>query len=266
MDGNLIGGDGIGVEVDGPLLVVTIDREERRNALDPAASHALGRIFDELDRRSDLRVAILTGTGDVAFCAGGDLKAAPVEGDPMPSTGFGGMTHRVGRTKPVIAAVNGSAMGGGFEIALACDVIVAVEHATFALPEPRVGLAAMSGGIPRLIRAVGEKRALGMVLTAGRVDAARGYEMGFVNEVVATGEAVAAARRWADEMLACSPASIRASLTVAELADGRRVEDVLAATWNDGRPGYPGLNDGPDAAEGRRAFAARRPPRWADPA
>jgi acetyl-CoA C-acetyltransferase len=266
VDADLTGGAGIRVDTDGPLLVVTIDRQSRRNALDPAASHALGRIIDEYERRANLRVAILTGAGDTAFCAGGDLKAAPIAGDPMPSTGFGGMTHRVGRTKPVIAAVNGLAMGGGFEIALACDVIVAVAHATFALPEPRVGLAAMSGGIPRLIRAVGEKRALGMVLTGGRVDAARGYEMGFVNEVAAADDLMPSARRWADEILACSPASVDACLTVAHLSDGRSVEEVLAATWNDGRPGFPWLNDGPDAAEGRRAFTERRPPRWADPA
>jgi enoyl-CoA hydratase/carnithine racemase len=266
MDADLAGRAGILVEVDGPVLVVTIDREDRRNALDPAASHALGRVLDDFESDRRLRLAVLTGAGDVAFCAGGDLKAPPVDGDPMPASGFGGMTHRHGRTKPVIAAVNGLAMGGGFEIALACDVIVAAERALFALPEPRVGLAAMSGGIPRLIRAVGEKRALGMILTGRPVDARRGYEMGFVNEVVPSRDLMTAAIGWAEEILGCSPASIRACLTVADLADRHSVEGVLAATWNGARPGYPWLNDGPDAAEGRRAFAERRSPRWADPA
>jgi len=265
MGEDLTGGPGIRVDTDGPLLVVTIDRQSRRNAIDPATSHALGEVFDELERRADLRVGIVTGAGAAAFSAGGDMKAPPPGPDgPMPVTGFGGLTHRTGRTTPVIAAVNGLALGGGFELALACDVIVAAEHATFGLPEPLVGLAALSGGIPRLIRAAGEKRALAMILTARRVTAREGLEMGFVNEVVDGADLLDAARRWADEIVACSPTSIAVSLAVAAASAGQSVEATLAATWLEGRPAVDGLNDGPDAAEGRAAFLEGRPPRWAE--
>src|SRR5262249_39698520 len=135
--------------------------------------------------------------------AGGKMSAPP--------SGFGGIAARFDLDKPLIAAVNGIAMGGGFEIALACDIVLAAESAVFALPEPRVGLAALAGGLHRLPREIGTKRALGMILTARRVTAAEGQALGFVNEVVPTNELMAVARRWAAQILELSPMSVRAS-------------------------------------------------------
>src|SRR5690606_3699403 len=128
-----------------------------------------------------------------------------------PPSGFAGLTTRYDLNKPLIAAVNGVAMGGGFEIALACDLIIASEAATFALPEPRVGLAALAGGLHRLPRMIGQKQALGMILTGRRVSAAEGQALGFVNEVVAPADLLDAARRWAAQICELSPMSIRAS-------------------------------------------------------
>ena len=139
------------IDSEDQVLTVTINRPERRNALNRAASFELHEVFEDFERNSVLRVAIITGAGDLAFCAGADLKSREKTsiGDAVPASGFGGIVGRFNRTKPVIAAVNGFAMGGGFEIALACDLIVAADTATFALPEPRRGLVAGSGGTQR---------------------------------------------------------------------------------------------------------------------
>src|SRR5262252_7054588 len=205
------------VETDGRLMTDTINRPEVRNACHPMANEELVAAFDEFHANPELWVAIITGAGDKAFCAGNDLKyhaeiqkktgKRPVH----PAKGFGGLANRFDLTKPVIAAVNGVAMGGGFEIALACDLIVAAENAVFALPEVRVGLAALAGGVHRLPRTIGTKAALGMILTGRRVTAAEGFQLGFVNEVVPEGEAVNGARRWAEMILEASPMSVRAS-------------------------------------------------------
>ena len=200
------------VERDGRLLIVTINRPEVMNAVHPKANAELASVFDEFCADDGLWVAILTGTGDRAFCAGNDLKFQAAGGViTVPETGFGGLTSRTDNSKPIIAAVNGVAMGGGFEIALACDLIVASENAVFALPEPRVGLAAMAGGIHRLPRQIPLKHAMGMLLTGRRVSAEEGARLGFVNEVVPHGELMAAARRWAAQILECAPLSVRAS-------------------------------------------------------
>src|SRR5690606_12667784 len=172
----------------------------------------LERVWDEFAQRDDLWVGIVTGAGERAFSAGNDLKrqAAGTRG-PRPRNGFGGLAHRFDLFKPVIAAVNGVAMGGGFELALACDIIVAAENAVFALPEPRVGLIAAGGGVHRLPRMIPQKQALGMILTGRRVSAQEGKALGFVNQVVEVSGALRAARAWADQILECSPMAIRAS-------------------------------------------------------
>ena len=166
------------VERDGHLLQVTISRPEVMNAIHPPASFELSRVFDSFESDPDLWVAIVTGAGDKAFCAGNDLKYQAA-GNKLewPASGFGGLTSRFDGRKPVIAAVNGLAMGGGFEIVLACDIAVASEHAVFALPEPRVGLAALAGGLHRLPRQIGHKQAMGMLLTGRRVDAAEALRL-----------------------------------------------------------------------------------------
>ena len=160
----------------------------------------------------------------------------------------------------MIAAVNGFATGGGFELALACDIIVAAEHGRFGLTEPRVGLAAFGGGIQRLIREVGPKRASALLLTGRMVTAADGLALGFVNEVAPGAELLEVARRWADEILLCSPASIRATLAVAAGFDGQSVQTSMNAML--ALPEVKALFASEDAREGPTAFAERRPPRW----
>ena len=158
------------------------------NALHIDAHFELNKVFDDFSADPEQWVAIVTGAGDKAFCAGNDLKWQAAGGKRgWDKGGFAGLTSRFDCDKPIIAAVNGVAMGGGFEIALACDLIIASENATFALPEPRVGLAALAGGVHRLPRQIGLKRAMGMILTARHVSAKEGLELGFVNEVVPAG-------------------------------------------------------------------------------
>src|SRR6202041_3742672 len=199
------------VEDQGRVRIVTLNRPEVLNALHADANDELAAVWDEFAERDDLWVGIITGAGGRAFSAGNDLKVqAAGKRRPNGPNGFAGLSHRFNLDKPLIAAVNGVAMGGGFETALACDIVVAAENAVFALPEPRVGLIAGSG-VHRLPRMIGQKAALGMILTGRRVSAAEGKELGFVNKVVPQGEALAGAKRWAALILECSPMAIRAS-------------------------------------------------------
>jgi enoyl-CoA hydratase/carnithine racemase len=248
------------VEKDGHLTIVTIERPERMNALHPAANAELGVVFDEFAADNNAWVAIITGRGDRAFSAGNDLRHQAEGGKRVPTPrGFGGLTSRFDLTKPVIAAVNGVAMGGGFEIALACDLIVASDNALFALPEPRVGLAALAGGLQRLPRQIGTKQALGMILTGRRVGATEGQTLGFVNEVVPQAELMETAKRWAREICECSPLSIRASKDVVyrglDIAD---LNDAMTRSYDSVRA----LVASEDFVEGPKAFAEKRPPNW----
>jgi enoyl-CoA hydratase/carnithine racemase len=253
------------IEVDGHVMAVTLNRPERRNALHADANHELGAVFDEFDRNPALRIAIVTGAGDKAFSAGADLVTAMREGQaPVPESGFAGLVWRFARRKPVIAAVNGMAMGGGFETALACDIIIAADHASFGLTEPRVGLAALGGGIQRVVEELGPKRAHALLLTAKRITAQEAAAMGFVAEVVPAAELLATARRWAETILECSPASIAATKAVVQSLDGSSVEQSVRGMFD--LPEVRSLLSGPDAREGPKAFAEKRKPDWADPA
>ena len=176
-----------------------------------------------------------------------------------PQSGFAGLTTRFDLTKPVIAAVNGVAMGGGFELALACDLIIASENAVFALPEPRVGLAALAGGMQRLPQVIGLKRSMGMLFTGRRVSAKEGFELGFVNEVT-SGSVLEAAKRWANEILACSPLAIRATKQAVLRGLESSVEQAMQEQWQ-----YDAIQrmlNSEDAIEGPRAFAQKRVPEW----
>jgi enoyl-CoA hydratase/carnithine racemase len=251
------------VERDGKLFIVTINRPDVMNALHPMANQELAAAFDEFAADPQFWVAIITGAGDRAFSAGNDLKyqATTLAGQRAikPASGFGGLTDRHDLNKPVIAAVNGIAMGGGFEIALACDIIIAAENAIFALPEPRVGLAALAGGVHRLPRMIPLKQAMGMMLTGRRVSAKEGKEMGFVTEVAKQGEAMAEARRWAGLILECSPMSIRATKEAA--MQGLRkasVQEAIAGKY----AAVDAMMASEDFIEGPKAFAEKRPPSW----
>jgi len=248
-------------ERDGRIFTVTIDRPEVMNALHPPANSELGRVFDEFCADDELWVAIITGAGDRAFSAGNDLKYQAAGGGGLgeSSHGFGGLTSRTDNAKPVIAAVNGIAMGGGFEIALACDLIIASERAVFALPEPRVGLAALAGGMQRLPRQIPLKHAMGMLLTGRRVSAEEGAALGFVNEVVPHEELMAAARRWAEQIAECAPLSVRASKQCAMASfDGGSVEELMSRRYDQ----VHAMLKSADFIEGPRAFAEKRPPVW----
>ena len=250
------------VEREGRLTIVTINRPDVMNALHPPANFELARVFDAFAQDSEQWVAIITGAGDKAFSAGNDLKYQAA-GNPItvPPTGFAGLTSRFDLTKPVMAAVNGLAMGGGFEIALACDIIIAAETATFALPEPRVGLAALAGGLHRLPREIGEKRALGMILTGRRVSSAEGKELGFVNDVVKPEDLMASAKKVAASILECSPMSIRASK---EAVHRGLAEPSLKAAIENQRTyeAVGAMFKSEDLIEGPMAFAQKRPPQW----
>jgi len=251
------------VEREERLTIVTLNRPEVMNALHAPAHAELSEVFDRFAADPEQWVAIVTGAGERAFSAGNDLKVTAAGGPrpAMPVGGFGGLTSRFDLEKPVIAAVNGIAMGGGFEIALACDVIIASEAAVFALPEPRVGLAALAGGLHRLPREIGAKRALGMILTGRRVSAQEGKELGFVNEVVAPAELMAAARKWAKGMMELSPMSLRASKQT--VYRGLAEPSVEAALKNQNSyPAVAAMFRSDDLREGPRAFAEKRPPQW----
>jgi enoyl-CoA hydratase/carnithine racemase len=252
----------IKTETDGRIFVVTINRPDQLNCLHPMGNAEMARAFDEFAANPDLWVAIVTGEGPKAFSAGNDLKFAasgqksPV---PMPATGFGGLTSRYDLFKPVIAAVNGFAMGGGFEIALACDIIIASENAKFALPEPRVGFAALASGMHRLPRQVPLKKAMGMMLTGRTVPAKEGLEIGFVTAVVPEGQALAEAKKWAAQILECSPMAIRA--TKETVVTGLNTADLKTA-FDHKVPGIARLMSSADHKEGPKAFAEKRKPVW----
>ncbi len=250
------------VERDGKMTIVTMNRPDVMNSLHPAANYELEKVFDDFAADPSQWVAIITGAGDRAFSAGNDLKFTASGGKmESPKTGFAGLTARFDMFKPVIAAVNGVAMGGGMEIAIACDIIVASDKAIFALPEPRVGLAAGAGGVHRLPRQIGLKQAMGMILTGRRVSAEEGQRLGFVNEVVPHADVMNAAKRWAAQIMECSPMSVRASK---EMSMQGLAQAGIEAAFNGKYPGMSALAKSKDYVEGPRAFAEKRSPNWAD--
>lgn len=247
------------VEKDNHIMTVRLNRPDRLNALHPPANAELGEVFDDFAADDDMWVAIITGEGR-GFSAGNDLRYQAEGGErvPMPK-GFGGLTSRFDLTKPVIAAVNGVAMGGGFEIALACDLIIASDKAMFALPEPKVGLAALAGGLNRLPRQIGPKRALGMILTGRHVPAEEGERLGFVNQVVPHDELMSAAHDWAQQITACAPLSIRASKDVVYRSlDSASLQDSMTQKYDS----VQAMAGSEDFIEGPKAFAEKRPPNW----
>ncbi len=247
------------VERNGPMLVVTIARPERSNALHSPAHFQLSRIFDEFEKDPEALVAVITGEGDRAFCAGNDLKVQ-AQGGPMerPATGFAGLTKRRNRIKPVIAAVNGVALGGGFEIVLACDLAVAAPNARFALPELRHGLVPLAG-MHLLPRQVGSKTAMAILLAGKALSAAEALSLGLINEITPERGALEAAKAMGNRILRGSPEAVATCLDI--VARSLRTSDVFDALDNE-YDSLTRLRASADFVEGPRAFAERRQPIW----
>jgi crotonobetainyl-CoA hydratase len=246
---------------DGRVLEVVLDRP-KANAIDAATSRELGAIFSDFMSDGDLRVAILTGAGDRFFSAGWDLGAA-AEGEAFESDygpgGFGGFPELPSRPKPIIAAVNGLAVGGGFEIAMAADFLVAAEHAEFFLPEVLRGVIADAGTV-RLPRLVPPHLAREMLLTGRRMDAAEAARWGIVHEVVPRERLMDAARALAARLCAAAPLSVAAVLEVMRATEALDTADAMTAMRR--HAAYRACIDSLDAQEGPRAFAEKRDPVW----
>jgi len=254
---------GARLEIDGHVARVTIDRPERMNAVDAETDRQLNAIWDEIEGRTDVRVAVLTGAGERAFSAGADMKETGGKSGleywalSRPN-GFGGIALRETLDVPVIARVNGFAFGGGFEMVLGCDIVVAADDAQFGLTEPRVGRLALDGGMALLPRVLPSKIAMGLLLTGGRIAAPEAAAHGLINEVVPRAELDAAVDRWVGGVLACAPLSVRAikqvvrrsaQLTPRE-AQALRTSALVAALQSE------------DQDEGVAAFVEKRAPRW----
>jgi enoyl-CoA hydratase/carnithine racemase len=244
------------------LTLITLNRPAVLNALHPPAHYELAAVIDEFAGDPQQWVAIVTGSGQRAFCAGNDLKFRAEHGrQSMPASGFAGLTSRFDLDKPVIAAVNGLALGGGFELALVCDLLVADEHAQFGLPEVTVGAAALAGGLQRLPRQIGLKAAMGLALTGRRMNAREAFALGCVNEVCSAGTVMEIARRWAQQILQAAPLAVRAAKQV--MLRSLFETDLRTAMANqDSFPAVAAMRASNDYLEGPRAFAEGRAPQW----
>ncbi|MCG2840899.1 enoyl-CoA hydratase-related protein [Sandaracinobacter sp. RS1-74] len=251
------------VAIEGPVTTITLNRPEAMNALNPEMHVQLQHAFDAFAAADDQLVCVITGAGNRAFCAGSDLKAAARSGLPAtyPQSGYAGLIERFDCPKPFIAAVNGVALGGGFEIALACDIVIAADVASFGLPEPLVGAVALGGGLHRLARQAPLKQAMGLILASRRATANEALRMGLVNEVVAADQLLEATARWVGDILRASPMALRTSKALVQR--GLTEPDVETAMRN--QPGYAEFvawRTSDDAREGPRAFAEKRKPVW----
>ena len=252
----------ISYEKRGRVAYVTIERAERMNALHIHAHEEMHDAFTDFRDDPEVWVAIITGTGERAFSAGNDLKYTAEHGRhrdrQVGRAPFGGITSDFECWKPLIAAVNGFALGGGLELALACDIIVAADHAELGLPEPRVGLYAAAGGVHRLPRHIPLKLAMGMMLTGRRIKAQEALQIGLVNEVVPLSELMPTAERWAAEMLECAPLSLRVSKQMALQGLDSPFEVAHSRSYSEQQRQAASA----DRIEGPRAFAEKRTPNW----
>jgi crotonobetainyl-CoA hydratase len=250
----------------GRVLLVTINRPQARNAVNAAVAMGLGDALEQADADGGIWAVIVTGAGDKAFCAGADLKAVSrgeslSPADPERAAwGFAGyVAHHI--SKPTIAAVNGFALGGGTEIALASDLVVAADTASFGLPEVKRGIYAGAGGVFRLPQQIPKKVAMEMILTGEPVSAARALELGLVNRVVPQDRVIEEALALAGRVTANAPLSVQASKRIANgIRDGQVAAD--AEYWERSRAEGRALMTSADAAEGPRAFAEKRLPSW----
>jgi len=250
-------GDTVRTEVLDGILVITINRPEVRNAINTAAAEGIAAAIDELDARTDIAAGVITGAGK-SFCTGMDLKAFLAGERPsVPERGFAGIVEKPAE-KPMIAAVEGYAVAGGFEIALACDMIVAAEDAVFGLPEVKRGLVAAGGGLLRLPARAPYQLAVEWALTGAFIPAARAAEVFLVNRLTPKGEALQTALEIALAIAANGPLAVRATKRI--LAESR--EWPAAEAFDRQRVINEPVRGSADAREGARAFAEKREPRW----
>ena len=241
------------------MALVTINRPDVLNALNPAATEELTEIWDDFEADPDLWVAILTGKGDRAFTVGNDLKDRSSESWPPKRgpSGWGGLVTRFSLWKPVIAAVNGYALGGGLEICLACDIVIASEKASFGCPEVRIG-GVPTGAIHRLLRQIPTKIAMAMMITGRSIDAHEALSVGLVNEVTAPDQLLVRAKDWAFEITKSAPLGVQAIKEVAFQGQDLPIETAMRQSY----PSIERVRASEDSKEGRRAFAEKRKPQW----
>ena len=251
-------------EVDGHLAIVTLNRPEVMNAINPPLQHAMHEVFTTVRDDPSIWVVILTGAGGRAFSAGNDLKWRSENEDSIREFSVSrkdAFNHpEFGLWKPVIAAVDGYAVGGGLELAMACDVIVASDRSRFGLPEPRRGLMADEGGVHGLPRIIPPKLAMEMILTGTLVDANRAKEIGFVNRVVASENLLDEAKTLASDMMKCSPKALQAAKQTVVLSGDTRYWDALDIEYSM----FKTLKASRDFIEGPKAFSEKRKPVWED--
>jgi crotonobetainyl-CoA hydratase len=255
----------IKVEKKEHITIVTINRPDVMNAISPPTSQELSQAFNEFDEDPDAWVGIVTGAGDRAFSAGNDLKYQAEHGGEAVRKAmegvkgaFGGITQRFDCFKPFIAAVNGLALGGGFEIALACDIIIASENASFGFPEPRVGLIPGAGGVHRLPRVIPYHVAMSMIMTSKRISAQEAMQYGIVMEIVPLDKLIATAESYAAEIMQGAPLCIRACKEATIKGLTVSIEEAMNTTY----PGQVTMFKSEDTVEGPKAFAEKRPPQW----
>ena len=252
----------IRLEIDHGVARVTIERPEVLNALDESAENELAAIWEQVEADRSVFVAVLTGAGDRAFCVGADMHAEGRSGIDywanLPSAGMGSIAAASRLTVPVLARVNGYALGGGFEMVLGCDLAVAAEEATFGFSEPLVGRLALAGGIVQLPRMTTRKRAMELLLTARRISAVEALEFGLVNQVVPRQSLDAAVEEWVGRLRACAPLALRAIKQMVSETAQMAVPDAMRHLT----PAMVSAMESDDAREGVLAFNEHRPPRW----
>ncbi|MEP0156121.1 enoyl-CoA hydratase-related protein [Pseudophaeobacter sp.] len=253
--------DFIKTETKGHVLVVTMNRPEVYNAVHVDMHNEMADCWDKFAADPDLWVAVLTGAGDKAFTAGNDLKATATGGSKakMTETGFAGLSSRFDLEKPIIAAVNGFAMGGGFETALSCDIILASENAKFALPEVKVGFFAAASGVQRLSRYIGRLAAQELMFTGRTITAAEALKLGCLNEVHPHDQLMEKAMEKAEQLCTVSPSAVKATKRV---LNDMALRDGMAGSIAYSREVIADLAKTEDFKEGVNAFVEKRAPQW----
>ena len=254
-------------EVKDKVAWITLNRPAAMNSINPELRWQISEHLNEVENNDDIWLAVITGAGQKAFCAGADLKHRAMERNATSeqlakwrqlAQETKHIIERWHFKKPLIAMVNGYALGGGLEIAMACDIIVAADHAEFGLPEPRRGLIAGSAGVHRLPRQIGLKPAMGYLLTGRHMSAMRAFQLGLVNEVVPANELTDTVKGYVDDILRCAPLAVRATKEAAV----KGLDHPLAQAFYTRYEGEVARQQSADALEGPRAFAEKRSPQW----